>query len=303
MYGKDTITPNMHLHCHLMDIVLYHGPVASFWCFSFERCNGILGSTPTNKRSVELQLMRQFLLSHFFEDGKMPIMFKEDFLMLCSEEKEGKSSHWLEHSVWSDRWAVHKLAVNSPMPQGHVWSNHSAVFCPTNYKLCALDVDDANLLLKVYQVMYPTIVFSLKDMGMLIQKFGSVVNGTTQFGSRIEPRQIRSSMVLASWPANVGEVNMTSFSLTPGMVSYYFPHSLTKQDKSVVHTFACVKWHKRDEDCDLIGKPVQLWSSDYQEGGPSSFIPVQRIYSQFAYVKVANSSSIAVSPILRKTFL
>ena len=56
-YGKTSITPNMHLHCHLKEISQDHGPVYSFWCFSFERYNGIMGSITTNKRSLELQLM------------------------------------------------------------------------------------------------------------------------------------------------------------------------------------------------------------------------------------------------------
>lgn len=63
LYGKHVITPNTHLHNHLKEVILDHGPVTSFWCFSFEHFNGILGSTTTNKRSVELQLMRQFLIS------------------------------------------------------------------------------------------------------------------------------------------------------------------------------------------------------------------------------------------------
>ena len=33
----------------------------SFWCFAFERYNGILGSMPNNNRSIEVQLMRRFL--------------------------------------------------------------------------------------------------------------------------------------------------------------------------------------------------------------------------------------------------
>ena len=57
IYGKECIKPNMHLHCHLKEILIDHGPVTGFWCFSFERFNGILGTNPTNKRSVELQLM------------------------------------------------------------------------------------------------------------------------------------------------------------------------------------------------------------------------------------------------------
>ena len=43
IYGKKAVTPNMHLHCHLKEVILDHGPVYSFWCFGFERYNGIMG--------------------------------------------------------------------------------------------------------------------------------------------------------------------------------------------------------------------------------------------------------------------
>lgn len=44
LYGTQSVTPNIHLHCHLVDCILDFGPVYSFWLFSFERYNGILGS-------------------------------------------------------------------------------------------------------------------------------------------------------------------------------------------------------------------------------------------------------------------
>lgn len=59
LYGTNFCTPNMHLHCHLKDIIRDFGPIHSFWCFSFERYNGIMGSFTTNNRSIELQLMRK----------------------------------------------------------------------------------------------------------------------------------------------------------------------------------------------------------------------------------------------------
>ena len=40
-----------------------YGPVYSFWLFSFERLNGIMGSYPTNNQSVEVQLMNKHLRS------------------------------------------------------------------------------------------------------------------------------------------------------------------------------------------------------------------------------------------------
>ena len=51
----------MHLHLHLKESFLDYGPPHAFWCFAFERYNGILGSYHTNKRSVESQFMKIFL--------------------------------------------------------------------------------------------------------------------------------------------------------------------------------------------------------------------------------------------------
>ena len=59
LYGTDVITQNMYLK----EVILDHGPVTSFWCFSFKRFNGTISSTTTNKRSVDFQLMRKLLIS------------------------------------------------------------------------------------------------------------------------------------------------------------------------------------------------------------------------------------------------
>jgi hypothetical protein len=42
-YGRDKITPNLHLSLHLCECAYDYGPLYAFWCFSFERMNGILG--------------------------------------------------------------------------------------------------------------------------------------------------------------------------------------------------------------------------------------------------------------------
>lgn len=52
LYGKSVITPNMHMHCHLRDVLLDYGPVYSF---SYERYNGILGKQPNNNKEIESQ--------------------------------------------------------------------------------------------------------------------------------------------------------------------------------------------------------------------------------------------------------
>src|SRR5579864_1603358 len=42
-YGSKMITPNLHLCLHIVYCCWDYGPLYSFWYFSFERMNGILG--------------------------------------------------------------------------------------------------------------------------------------------------------------------------------------------------------------------------------------------------------------------
>ena len=56
IYGNCFCTPNMHLHCHLKDIIRDLEPIHSFWYFSFERYNGILGSFTTKTGQLNCNL-------------------------------------------------------------------------------------------------------------------------------------------------------------------------------------------------------------------------------------------------------
>ena len=65
LYGSNCCTINMHLHGHLRTCIEDFGPVYSFWCFSYERLNGVLGSYPTNSHHISVQLCRRFLRTKF----------------------------------------------------------------------------------------------------------------------------------------------------------------------------------------------------------------------------------------------
>lgn len=92
LYGKEYCTPNLHLHGHLAACVKDFGPVYSFWLFSFERMNGILGSYHTNYTDVSLQLMRHFVSSHSYGFHKWPEEFKNEFYPLLSHSSYCKGS-------------------------------------------------------------------------------------------------------------------------------------------------------------------------------------------------------------------
>ena len=61
LYGHHVVTPNMHMHCHLRACIEDFGPLHGFWCYAFERYNGLLGDTPNNNRTIEAQLMHRLL--------------------------------------------------------------------------------------------------------------------------------------------------------------------------------------------------------------------------------------------------
>ena len=59
LYGEDRVAPSMHLHCHLKECIFDFGPIYSFWLFSFERYNGILGSLHNNNKDIECQILQR----------------------------------------------------------------------------------------------------------------------------------------------------------------------------------------------------------------------------------------------------
>src|SRR2546429_7575356 len=46
--GPEKITSNMHLCLHICECALDYGLLYSFWCYSFERMNGLLGNININ---------------------------------------------------------------------------------------------------------------------------------------------------------------------------------------------------------------------------------------------------------------
>jgi hypothetical protein len=79
-YGKNMITPNMHMHGHLKECILDFGPIHNFWCFSFERhrYNGILKNYPTNS-SLEVHCMKQFCAEFYVSSASLPLLYKNEF--------------------------------------------------------------------------------------------------------------------------------------------------------------------------------------------------------------------------------
>ncbi len=98
LFGPSVVTPNMHMHAHLKQVILDYGPLPEYWCFSFERFNGTLGKQPNNNKCIEAQLMDRFLRDNFASSIQYPEMFAENFEHLVKDTKTQKKS-WFCFSI------------------------------------------------------------------------------------------------------------------------------------------------------------------------------------------------------------
>ena len=87
----------MHLHIRLADFVMEDGPGYSFWLFSFERYNGILGKYPTSSKSIELHMMRKFARDQDLDDLEFPAEYQGQMEPLISKVREN-----VAHAVSTD---------------------------------------------------------------------------------------------------------------------------------------------------------------------------------------------------------
>ena len=89
VYGHEHFTPNMHMH--LYDCCQDFGSVYAFWCFAYERYNGILGSYQTNKRGVEAQILKKFLYQQQIGKLEFPVSCRE-FMSIINPHNDFKGS-------------------------------------------------------------------------------------------------------------------------------------------------------------------------------------------------------------------
>ena len=61
IYGDFTVKVKHHMALHIPDTIRDYGPVCNFWCFPYERFNGVLGEYVHSTTSPEVQMFRKFM--------------------------------------------------------------------------------------------------------------------------------------------------------------------------------------------------------------------------------------------------
>ena len=60
-YGKWEVSVNYHFALHIPDLISDYGPPHVYWCFAYERMNGIHSEVPNNSKNIELQIINRII--------------------------------------------------------------------------------------------------------------------------------------------------------------------------------------------------------------------------------------------------
>ena len=239
MFGKDVITPNMHMYCHLKDCILDYGPLNHFWLFAFERFNGILGQLPNNTKSIEAQMMKRFLSESEAMRMSFPNEFMDDF-----------------HDIFSFQdTTVGSLGSDAGLSGTSSIAESSNVSLPHNYVRCVLNTSEMDELKEFFTALYPG---GIEINSTYKQYSWIIINGKT-LGS-FKSISKSSSIVLAEYKDEK----------RPGRISFFAVVSVLSNGNLYNPTLVCLSWFKHHEQRDACGKPVTIWKHNLF--GSSSFL-------------------------------
>ncbi|GBC18472.2 hypothetical protein GLOIN_2v1775288 [Rhizophagus irregularis DAOM 181602=DAOM 197198] len=315
-HGRDKITPNLHLSLHLRDCSSDYGPLYAFWCFSFERMNGILGSLPNSNRKIESELMRRLMFDKQIENIISSGIEVKGLELLNSQHTIGSLSVTDEFS--SDE--MHRFWLNSQNIKDSQISGKEGFpgefLKPVSHNIL-LSSEMLNLIVEYYNATYESFGFQRPlveglDNDIIIRvkinQFGRCRIGSEVFGSSLSLRHVKSSYVLAKFITDDEDVDTY-----PGQIQYYFTHVVDFPDSPVEHFLAYVRWYKHanstniryyfssDEICN-----VELWNTEFYPISRDCIIPVHHILGRFVPVsyQISNRQNareyLAVNPISRK---
>ena len=249
LYGADKVTPNIHLHAHLTDCIVDYGPMSSFWLFSFERFNGILGDEPTNNRSIEVQLMSRFMK----DNAHLQLL---NSIPDASTDVTKAFSHVVMNHVFSFTSQKHLDNSSSAI-------HNDKVLPATKCVIASFSEPEMKVLRSVYLQVYPSVITSHAYFPCSYRKMQYV----TIDGQKIKAGQFILAKSIFSFSGS------NSPKLRPAKVDYFFQHSVQINSTNCIsHVFAVVNWPMHHPFRHRIGKPYEIWCSSSFETSDRNFI-------------------------------
>lgn len=276
-------TPNMHLHLHLKESLLDYGPIYAFWLFSFERFNGLLGAYSTNKRNIEIQLMRKFINQQKVKDLKFPEEYMELYEEVFGSSKQSGS---LYHTSSPESMLHLKHMCTDPIYE--ITSFKITECVRPLHPICkkVLTMSEIKDLETMYKQLYPTKV--IESISHFTFKVSRVMLNNDIIGS-VCSRSKKASVIGAFWPSE-GSVSSIDYTrLQIGIIQYFIEHKVVLKEEggsSLEQTclLCCVKWFKPHPEHNYFGNSVIVAQHLEATESPMRYMPVQRIACRCAYM-------------------
>jgi len=275
LFGRESITPNMHMHCHLRSCILEYGPLHGFWLYAFERYNGLLGAMPHNNRSIEVQMDR-FLRDNEVFGADLPDEFADDFKPLFPREMLASGS--LADTLNIERPSnITGWTIDAP---------GLLVSLPVNYSRQVFNQTEVDFLTELYTKLYK-VPRSALIMSRSFKQYSSAKLNGVHFGSH-KTRSDSSSIAIAVWD-NVLFGSSPTMPCTPTSVAVFRTVRIDAFCKHVVevhgeyktHLLVSLSWFRRHPKNTEFGKPTTVWYHDlFELYGIHSIIPVQFLRSR-----------------------
>lgn len=227
LYGPNACTPNMHLHMHLKECLENYGPVHSFWCYSFERHNGMLGRYHTNNQSVEMQIMRKFLREAQLQSLDPPCEVNEIFRV---DE---------DHSVCDDTeiWKLRSLAQFSNIQSDFSITSNVIHLLPPFFQ-GVLEPQEKRNIENIYSYIYP---------GMNIVYFSRLYQSSKRCNMAGEHFSA-SSVIAAFWPTESCSSELEP-ELQVGIIKKFLKLNIKIKENSEIqektHIFCLIDWYMK----------------------------------------------------------
>lgn len=279
LYGEENCTPNMHLHLHLKECLLDYGPVQSFWCFPFERFNGVMGKYHTNNNIIEVQIMEKFLSEQqikslmFTSEAAGTFTFQEN---LSGSLKEGSNNEDIIklmsfarsdnlHSNYSDFLESEIISTLQPYFSG------------------AFTNTEMQYLNSIYKFIYPNV--NIVHISPFYTSANKCVIADELFTTQ-NTRQ-KSSMIMAYWPV---EDSHSALELQVGIIKQFLKHKIkvvvNDTTKNATHILCRIEWYIKHCQANWYGTSAILCTNITYATCAYSFMPVQRILHRCAYGKL-----------------
>ena len=289
LYGKEAITPNMHLHCHLKQSLYDYGPIHNFWLFAYERYNGIFEQFPSSNRSFEIHFMNRFLQEFqlFTSLQFLPKAFESDFGDVIKNIAEPT----LQGSV---KVTVHNRFVDCIDVRNITdWKLDSIpdLLLPKSYIRSNLCEWSLAQLHNIYLKLYPSIQSEDIELTLTFRKYISVVYKGMKFSST------NKSAVYVTKPlydlqqdsAASGSIHVHTHDRKPHpvLLRYFVLHGLhhNPSNSTQQHLFAAVSWLKDHHARYYFGKPLEIWWKD-EYVDFDTYIPIQLLTCHSVYCDI-----------------